>query len=214
MAVRYTRGTTEFDRFAFFTDAVFAIAMTLLVVGIGIPKLADPAALSNELRDLWPEILSFFVSFAVIGFYWRGSHSFVSNLEAVDQGLLTLNLPYLAAIAFVPFPTALVGIYDDQPEAVVIYALTLAVASAVDTLMFVWSHARRLLRFQLTRAGYVHYLAASLAPVVVFLVSIPIALVSPTAALWSWLSIWLIESILGRLEPASSRVERQVGSPS
>jgi uncharacterized membrane protein len=166
------------------------------------------------LRDLQPEIVSFFVSFAVIGFYWRGSHEFVSQLQAVDKGLLTLNLPYLAAIAFVPFPTALVGTYDRQPEAVVLYAVTLAAASSVETLMFVWSHAHGLMRFRLSRTAYLSYLAASLAPVLVFLASIPIAMVDPTAALLSWLLIWVLEVIIGRLTPSSVRAESELASPS
>ena len=107
---RYQRSSTslEFDRVIFFSDAVFAIAMTLLVVGIGIPKVAD-AGLDQALRDKRQEILSFFVSFVVIGFYWLSHHQFVSQLRAVDRTFMKLNLLYLAAIAFVPFPTALVG---------------------------------------------------------------------------------------------------------
>ena len=63
----------EFDRVAFFSDAVFAIAMTLLVVGIGIPEVRE-SELGDALRGKDSEILSFFISFFVIGFYWLGHH--------------------------------------------------------------------------------------------------------------------------------------------
>ena len=61
------------------------------VVGIGVPKVA-PDKLGDALRDLSPEILSFFISFVVIGFYWRGHHRFVARLGAIDDGLIMLNL--------------------------------------------------------------------------------------------------------------------------
>ena len=82
--------------------------MTLLVVGIGIPHVRD-AELADALRDKDNEIFSFFLSFVVIGFYWLAHHRFFSRLVAVDVRFMKLNLVYLAAIAFMPFPTALVG---------------------------------------------------------------------------------------------------------
>src|SRR3954451_14817451 len=81
---RYRRRSEEleFDRVAFFSDAVFAIAMTLLVVGIGIPHVRD-SELADTLRDKDNEIFSFFLSFIVIGFYWLAHHRFFSRLVAV-----------------------------------------------------------------------------------------------------------------------------------
>jgi len=126
---RYRRSSTslEFDRVIFFSDAVFAIAMTLLVVGIGIPHVKD-GGFDQALQDKRQEIFSFFVSFVVIGFYWLSHHQFVSHLRAVDRTFMKLNLLYLAAIAFVPFPTALVGVYDTHSAAIVMYAITLGTA--------------------------------------------------------------------------------------
>src|SRR5262245_19393656 len=80
---RYRRRSEEleFDRVAFFSDAVFAIAMTLLVVGIGIPH---EAKLGDALSGKDAEIFSFFLSFLVIGYYWLEHHRFFSQLRAVD----------------------------------------------------------------------------------------------------------------------------------
>src|SRR3954463_1554877 len=89
----------EFDRVAFFSDAVFAIAMTLLVVGIGIPHVSD-AHFDQALRDKRQEIFSFFLSFVVIGYYWLAHHRFFAQLRAVDTQFMKINLVYLAAIAF------------------------------------------------------------------------------------------------------------------
>ena len=153
---RYQRSSTslEFDRVTFFSDAVFAIAMTLLVVGIGIPHVTD-AHLDQALRDKRPEIISFFISFVVIGSYWLSHHQFVARLRAVDVRFMQLNLLYLAAIAFVPFPTALVGVYETHLVSVVIYAITLGAASCLETLLFWHAHNAKLLDVELALASVV-----------------------------------------------------------
>jgi uncharacterized membrane protein len=81
----HERGEEEFARVLTFSDGVFAIAMTLLVVGIGLPALADQAdesELLGKLDDVWPEIFSFFLSFAVIGRYWLAHHQFCALLRS------------------------------------------------------------------------------------------------------------------------------------
>src|SRR3954451_12804727 len=82
---RYRRRSQEleFDRVAFFSDAVFAIAMTLLVVGIGIPHVRE-SKLGEALSSKDAEIFSFFLSFGVIGAYWLAHHRFFTRLAAVD----------------------------------------------------------------------------------------------------------------------------------
>ena len=94
----------EFDRVSFITDAVYAIAMTLLVVDLHIPELAgsaaDSAAMRAALAGAQPQI----IGFAVLGRYWLAHHQFFSGLVRVDRGLIGLNLVYLAFVAFAPFP--------------------------------------------------------------------------------------------------------------
>ena len=173
---RYRRRSEEleFDRVAFFSDAVFAIAMTLLVVGIGNIHVRD-SKLVETLGHKGNEIFGFFLSFLVIGFYWLAHHRFFSKLSAIDVRFMKLNLVYLAAIAFMPFPTALVGSYGDaEAIVIVLYAITLGFASLIEALMF-W-HAQRagLLRQRLEARAFRNYMVASIAPALVFAVSIPI----------------------------------------
>jgi uncharacterized membrane protein len=199
---RYDRPSADFDRVGYFSDAVFAIAMTLLVVGIGVPRLANPAELGDELRNLEPEIVSFFISFFVIGFYWRAHHDFFSRLKAVDSRFLLLNLFYLAAIAFVPFPTGLIGVYEHQPEAFVLYAVTLAVASGFDVVNLWYARRHDMLRQPVAPHRYPGVVVEQLIPVVVFLGSIPIALYwDTTLALLFWLTIALWELVVDRFVP-------------
>jgi uncharacterized membrane protein len=198
---RYRRRSEEleFDRVAFFSDAVFAIAMTLLVVGIGIPHVRE-SRLEHALSNKDNELFGFFLSFAVIGMYWLAHHRFFSKLLAVDVRFMKINLVYLAAIAFVPFPTALVGLYgDSQAIVIVLYAATLAVASVIEAALF-W-HAQRagLLRKRLDAAALRGYMIASVAPAVVFAVSIPIAILGdPGTALLCWLLIFPAEYFIGK----------------
>jgi uncharacterized membrane protein len=200
---RYDRPSADFDRVGYFSDAVFAIAMTLLVVGIGVPRLADPAELGDELRLLQPEILSFFISFFVIGAYWRSHHDFMSRLKSVDRRFLMLNLFYLAAIAFVPFPTGLIGAYEEQPEAFVLYAVTLAVASGFDVVNLWYCRRNDLLREPVSARRYPGVVLEQMIPVIVFLGSIPIALFwDTTPALLFWLTIALWEVVVDRFVPA------------
>ena len=191
---RYERkeSSLEFDRVAFFSDAVFAIAMTLLVVGIGIPEVPD-TELGDALRGKEAEIISFFISFFVIGFYWLGHHQFFSRLKSVNPRLMKLNLAYLATIAFVPFPTALAGKYTDDPVSIVIYAITLSLASGLEALMQYVANRDGLFRRTLPPPVLRFAMVASLIPVIVFLASIPIALHSTTTALFSWVLISPLE---------------------
>jgi uncharacterized membrane protein len=190
----------EFDRVANFSDAVFAIALTLLVVSVDVPSVKS-SELGDALRELRPQIQSFFIGFAVIAFYWFGHHSFFRVLRAVDTGLMILNLAFLAAVAFVPFPTALVGEYSDQPIAVVIYAVTLAAASLLEGTMFVWAFRRDLMRVTITPRGYRWSVWAGFAPVVVLTLSIPLAYLDPGLALLSWILIFPVERALDHWRP-------------
>ena len=193
---RESRGL-EFDRVAFFSDAVFAIAMTLLVVGIGIPTVADNQ-LGDALREKRSEITSFFISFVVIGAYWRSHHRFWAQLQAVSSPLIVVNMFYLAAIAFTPFPTALAGKYTEEPVSIVIYAITLAVASGLQGVMLYTANRQDLLFRHQPREMMRYSLVASLVPVAVFLGSIPLAFGDTTWALYSWLLIIPLEYVVDK----------------
>jgi uncharacterized membrane protein len=199
----YERGTLEFERMAFFSDAVFAIALTLLVVGIAVPTVSDASdsdEMWNVLWNLRQEFVSFFVGFAVLGRYWLAHHRFVSVLAAVDGRLLAWNLVYLALIAFAPFPTALVGKYEENLVAFGFYAVTLALLSFLETVSVFVARGRGLLRFVIPPAVARHGLVASLVPVAVFLLSVPIAFATnSTIALICWISIWPLEALVDRI---------------
>src|SRR5664279_4890207 len=118
-------GGREVERLIFFSDAVMAIAMTLLVIDLKLPEslgaMTSDADLRAALDGLGPRFLSVLLSFAVIAIWWNGHNRIFRNLERADGALVVLNLVFLGAIAFLPFPTALIGRYVDRPSAVVLY---------------------------------------------------------------------------------------------
>jgi uncharacterized membrane protein len=199
----YERGTEEFSRVVYFSDAVFAIAMTLLVAGIDVP-VARGESLGDRLLDEKGQIVAFFVSFAVIGYYWVAHHRLLSLTQRVDRTFIVTNLLYLALIAFLPFPTALMGADPDTAVAVALYACVSAFASGLETVLFSLLRRADALRVSLTAQQYRQWIVASCIPVVVFAVSIPIALVSPMVAMLSWIAIFPLERIADRMSPQTA----------
>jgi uncharacterized membrane protein len=189
--------TTELDRIIFFSDGVFAIAITLLVIGLrvpGLPSHVSNSELSRRLLDEWPRVLSYAFSFAVIGLYWIGHHRVFAHIRRFDRRLILLNLAFLGLIAFLPFPTAVLGRFGGHRSAVVLYAGSLALAGLASTALWLYAWQAKLADVGPRRA---HYLAARAAiPVVVFAVSIPIAFLSPAAAQLSWLSFFVVRRIV------------------
>jgi uncharacterized membrane protein len=183
------RDSAEFNRVLAFSDGLYAIAMTLLVVGIGIPALQDPddvGELLSELGDLAPELISFFLSFAVIGRYWVAHHQFVSRLRAIDGGLIAINLVYLGFVAFLPFPTGLLGNYFENPISTSLYALTVAAVSGLEVALFARAYRAGLLHRRIPRDVYRWGAGVAFSPVVFFVLSVPVAFVSTVAAVAVW----------------------------
>lgn len=103
----------QLERLTFFSDAVFAIAMTLLVVEVKLPALHHPTGpqLGQALLDLIPNYVGFLVSFLVLGRFWLAHHEVMGLLKAADKRLVSVNLFLLLGVAFMPFPTAIISEY-------------------------------------------------------------------------------------------------------
>ena len=127
----------DLDRTTAFSDGVFAIAITLLVLNIEIGT--DEPDLGEALADLLPQIFSYAISFAVIGRYWVLHHRLFGDLAYVDGTLTTLNLVYLGFVGFLPFPTEVLGEYGDEAHAVALYAATTAIVAVLGVVMRVYS---------------------------------------------------------------------------
>jgi uncharacterized membrane protein len=203
----YPRDSVEFNRVLAFSDGVFAIAMTLLVVGIVVPKLTDGSdvgELANALNDLTSNLVSFFISFAVIGRYWLAHHEFFGLLGRIDQGAISLNLVYLAFIAFLPFPTALLGNYFENPLSIVIYAAAVSTISTLEVVAFRHAYRADLLQNAISPEVFRWGVLNSLSPVGFFILSMPIAFLNTTVATLSWFLVIPWVAFIQRWKPAGA----------
>ena len=118
------------DRIVNLSDGVFAIAITLLILDIRVPDIPKgmvASELQGALLSLWPTYLGYFLSFVGISAFWTIHDGIFRRIRAYDRILLYLNFLFLTVVAFVPFPTSLLGEYGDHQLPAVIYAATLAV---------------------------------------------------------------------------------------
>ncbi len=132
----------ESRRIEALADGVFAVAMTLLVLQVPVPNLADGVTGADVIDALWatlPATASFAVSFLILGTLWVGHHNQFRLIQRLDPALIWANLFFLLCIAFVPFATAFVARYPLQPAAMVVYGATLLLAGMF--LFAHWSHA-------------------------------------------------------------------------
>ena len=130
------------NRIEAFSDGVFAVAITLLVLNLQVPQLAASVVsreLVAKLIELWPKLLIYVLSFVIVGIYWVAHHNSFHYIKRSDRNLLWLNLLLLLFIVFIPFPTALVGEYPEQQVSVVIYGSTLVITGLV--LQLLWWYA-------------------------------------------------------------------------
>src|SRR5919202_5733995 len=129
------RRTESSTRVEAFSDAVFAITITLLVLEIGRPEIGD-GELASTLLHQWPEFLAFAVSFVYVGVIWLNHHALLASIRQVDIGLNWINLGILGTSALVPFPTGVLasalseGSHADQQVAVMLYGIVAALMSA------------------------------------------------------------------------------------
>ena len=142
---------SDTGRIEAFSDGVFAIAITLLIIEIGVPHLeGEPpgTTLPEALLRLWPSFLAYVISFLQIGVIWANHHNRFRFIERSDHVLLFLNILFLMCVAFIPFPTALLAEYLDgtaaeRETAGVIYAGTLAVTAVFFTLLWLYVAVNR-----------------------------------------------------------------------
>jgi uncharacterized membrane protein len=199
-------GHLEYDRVLFFSDAIFAIAITLLALDLRVP-IGRSFQAGHELRLAIPGIESFTISFVVIGLFWLGHHSLFRHVIAIDRPLMLLNLLFLGTIAFLPFPTEVLGLTSTtQAAAVIFYAACCSAAGLVESA--VWLYATRpgsgLAAPSAARMRLPFLLQAARAPVI-FLLSIPVALYSPSLATYMWILIFVSGMVMDRLFPSGSR---------
>ncbi len=177
----------DVERLTAFTDGVMAIAVTLLVLDIRLPRPAgglDDATLLADLLAIWPKYFGYALSFVVIGNFWVGHTRRLRTLKSVDGGLLWLNILFLLAIGFMPFVTSVLS-ENAGRVATILYAATMIVASLLLTL--VWRYAARREHVDLPKVERRVEALRSLTVPGVFALSIVVAWYLPGYARDTWL---------------------------
>src|SRR3954447_11839145 len=193
-------GGPGLERIIFFSDAVFAIAITILVIDLRLPAIPPglsyeevSTALDHALQSVFTQqFQAFVISFLVIGVYWVAHHRQFRFIKRYDPGLIWRNLFFLMSIAFLPFPTSVIGEYGNHSQAVILYALSVATTGLLATVL--WHYAtsnHRLVDPDLSLRLIRFYTLRTFSTTAVFLLSIPIALVSTLAAELSWFGLLL-----------------------
>jgi uncharacterized membrane protein len=189
----------EFSRIVAFSDGVFAIAITLLVLNLGVDKGVSDGELGSALWHEHQDLFAYALSFAVIGRFWIVHHRFFGEVTGFDSRLIALNLFYLAWIVLIPFSSQVFGDYGGSTAAEVLYAGNLVGVVLSGTLLFADAQRAGLTSTESAEAreGRRHALWIAL----VFAVSVPVAIVNPTLAPYCWLALFFV--------PTADRIARQ-----
>ncbi len=197
-----TQTSLELERIIFFSDAVIAIAITLLAVQIVLPADLNPEDVPQAIIDMLPQIGAYALSFLIIGNYWVIHHRVFRNIKHYDTRLIWLNILFLLFMAFLAVPSNVVGRFPTEPAAIIFFDICLMLTGL--TQAAIWLHASRnhhliprSLSPALIRWGNIR----SLVPPVVMVISIILAFFDPLIALLSWGLIWVGFAILNRYYP-------------
>jgi uncharacterized membrane protein len=134
------------ERLLFLSDGVYAIALTLLAVELVLPESAADlhgGALLDSLLESWPRVLAFLISFTVIANFWVGHNVLFQHVRRFDGGLMWLALLQLLCVAFIPFPTSVIGGHISDPVAQQFYFSTLLVTGLVMAALWWYITSRR-----------------------------------------------------------------------
>jgi len=159
---RNTGGVTK-HRLEAFSDGVFAIAITLLVIELRAPEPEKGTSLAEALWDMWPGYAAYLVSFTIIGVMWLNHHRVFDQVRTVDAPLLVLNLHLLLWAALIPFPTAVMADFlregDDARTAVAFYSAVILMAAISFSLLYARTTRDRVARLRYS-VGVLAYVVA------------------------------------------------------
>jgi uncharacterized membrane protein len=175
------------ERLIYFSDAVFAIALTLLALGLPVPKGDTNRALLHSFTGyLGSDYVPFLISFLVIARFWTIHHRFFGRVRGVDRWLIQLNLVYLLWIVVLPFATRVLGDVGDFAFGTAVYAISVALVGLSFAALAWYADRHGLVAAEPggDRRGAV---SGSLTAAVVFLLSVPLAFLSPGGAKLFWL---------------------------
>jgi uncharacterized membrane protein len=199
------------QRLEAFSDGVFAIVITLLILDIKIPDV-QPSALPAALVHLLPQLLTYVLSFFIVGLYWHLHHQVATEIKLIDGAFIWLNLVWLLFVSVLPFPTALLGRYPLQSIPLTVYGINLILVNVTGFGILVYFRYHPNLRFKPMSAAELR----AIAPIYVAVNGL-YAVAIAAAWFFPWLSygiyffvlLWVTARSIRRVSPA---VEEQESS--
>jgi len=205
--------SSDTGRIETFSDGVFAIAITLLIIEVGVPHAEGAESLSDKLAHLWPSYLGYAISFLVIGTVWANHHNRFRLVARSDHILLFVNIVFLMCVAFIPFPTALLAEYIREEEyrttAVAVYTGTLAITAVFFTVLWLYAAGNYRLVDRSVDPLLLHAMTRRYVfGMLLYILAFALAFVSPAASL----ALIVILALLFVLpEPEGYRGARRIG---
>jgi uncharacterized membrane protein len=195
-------GPVQADRVLAFSDAVFAIAITLLTLNLQVPAGLQGADLTRALHQVLPALGAYLLSFVILGQLWLAHHRIFGVIARVDYTVLVRNLLFLGLIAIMPFPVRLLSDYSSRPLAVAIYAGAFICAMGLQRL--IWLDVTRpehrdLLREPVPNEVRHSFDRVLLGLLVVFGAAVPVGMFAPRYATLVWAVIIPLRVVVGRL---------------
>jgi uncharacterized membrane protein len=196
----------DLSRIAAFTDGVMAVAITLLVLNIEVPRLPAGQDLGDALVDLLPSLGAYVLAFALVGRFWVIHHNLFEKLRGFDPTLMFLNLSFLALIVLVPFSAELYDTYTSEPLAAAVLGATLGLAAMAHWAMTAHVVSHGFIHEQHREETEPFASPAGLGFTAAFLLSVPAAFLTVHLAEALWISTSVMHYPLRRLGGrASSR---------
>ncbi|WP_330284798.1 TMEM175 family protein [Streptomyces sp. NBC_00588] len=202
------------ERLAFFGDAVFAIAITLLALDISVPEDLPDSDVAHAVREAVPAIGAYLLSFLVIGALWLAQHALFRLIATIDRWLLFCYFALLAIVAALPFPTKLISEYGDTTTGTAFYAASIFLTVVLYCAMYLRLIAKPgLTAPHATPSNLTEVFRRSLVVALVFATSVPVAFFSPTLAKYWWL-LAVPANLLFRARPAAASGGQDESQPS
>jgi uncharacterized membrane protein len=185
------------DRLVFFCDAIFAIAITLLILQIDVPAIVYEADVDNVLVELWPRFVSFAISFFVIARFWLVHLNLFAHVRRLDMKLIVITLVFMSLIVFLPFTTDFYGAHSDNKYVLTMYVLSIVATSLLSHIAwrYVLKKPELLLADRDTKEMRRHSWRGLLVSLE-FVLALLIVYIDPILEPWYWLIFVVIVAIV------------------
>lgn len=185
------------DRVKAFTDGVFAIIITILVLEIGVPPELSEQSLADAVGETGPALLAWVISFFIVGMYWVWHRDLFNQVRFVNRDVVWLNLLFMMPTALIPFAASVLGEYHDEPIALHLYGAVLIASALLRWLMYGYLMRRPSLLWEppgIKRRRVGALLAG--APIMVYVIAMLVASAAPSVSLLLYFAVPLLYLLL------------------